>query len=90
MGDLQPSPLNIDDVFVILRNESEASPPNLPKKSAIKDCSVVYGLRDMNCVKCNAVHIVSEIWIEIAKLEYTTASEQHPNSKIHFPNVPSS
>lgn len=39
---------------------------------ALKDCSVVYGLRDTNCVKCNAVHIVSEMWIEIANLNYTT------------------
>jgi hypothetical protein len=39
------------------------------------ESSVVYdaiGLRDMKCVECNAVHTVSETWIEIAEVEMNT------------------
>jgi hypothetical protein len=48
-------------VFVILRGDNEACTSNLSKNGVIEDSSVVYGLCDMNCVKCNALHIVSRM-----------------------------
>ena len=70
VGNFPPSSFNLDDVSVILGRVRETRTSNLLTNSTFKNTCRARRYR-FACVKCNATHIMSKMWIEIDRPNYT-------------------